>query len=255
MTLKQVALLTLFISLVSSWPATRRPGKPPFFLLSGDSTTAIGGGWGEGFLNHTLKAPASGIDYGHNGSTTVSFRAGGDWATVISQVKNHEANSSVYVTIQFGHNDQKPAANISLAQYSTNLGVFVDDVREAGGDPVLITSLTRRAFSGDPPRVVESLANERNATISVAKAKKAKIIDLNIASENYCNAIGPQASWRYNLLNATRQGDTTHLNEWGGTVFGRLVSDLLVEKYGRVFEEWTVPNATLSALLDEGLPA
>lgn len=159
------------------------------------------------------------------------------------------------MTIQFGHNDQKAAANISLEQFSENLGVFVDEVREAGGEPILITSLTRRVFSGDPPRVVQSLANERAAAISVAEAKSSKYIDLNIASEDYCNAIGPEASWRYNLFNATRQGDTTHLNEWGGTVFGRLVSDLLVEKYGEVFGEWTVPNATLSALLEEGLPA
>lgn len=37
-------------------------------------------------------------------------------------------------------------------------------------------------------------------------------------------------------------------------VFGRLVSDLLVEKYKDI-AVWTKPNATLSEALKEGLPA
>lgn len=37
---------------------------------------------------------------------------------------------------------------------------------------------------------MESLANERRATLEVAESKGTKVIDLNIASENYCNAIG-----------------------------------------------------------------
>ena len=135
----------------------------------------------------------------------------------------------MFVTIQFGHNDQKPAANISLAQYAENLGQFVKEVRTAGGQPILVTPLTRRAFSGNPPRIVESLANERNATIAVALSLHSRWIDLNIASENYCNAIGLAASWVYNLNDTAN--DITHLNDYGSVVFGRLVSDLMVEKY------------------------
>ena len=93
--------------------------------------------------------------------------------------------------MQFGHNDQKPKANISLDEYSQNLGDFVDEVRSAGGTPILVTPLTRRSFSGDPPRIVESLSNETAATIAVAKSKHARYIDLNQASTEYCNEIGP----------------------------------------------------------------
>ena len=78
--------------------------KPAYFLLAGDSTTATqsanGGGWGDGFLNYTLANGSSGHNYGHNGATTASFRAGGDWATVISQVQSHTSAYTVYVTIQ-----------------------------------------------------------------------------------------------------------------------------------------------------------
>lgn len=126
----------------------------------------------------------------------------------------------------------------------------MNEVRSAKGTPILISSLTRRSFSGSPPRVIENLANERNATIAVAESLSSRFIDLNRASTDYVNAIGPNASWAYNYL----PDDRTHLNDWGSVVFGRLVSDLLVEKYEDV-AVWTRPNATLSAALREGVPA
>jgi hypothetical protein len=123
-------------------------------------------------------------------------------------------------------------------------------VQAANGTPILVTSLTRRSFAGTPPRVVENLANERNATITVAESLGVRWIDLNRASTDYVNAIGPNASWAYDYL----PDDRTHLNEWGSVVFGRLVSDLLVERYEDV-AVWTRPNVTLSAKLREGVPA
>lgn len=77
--------------------------QPPAFFLAGDSTTAIqssdGGGWGLGFLS-TLESPAWGIDYGHNGATTVSFVAGGIWSDVIDSVQDSSEDYDVLVTIQ-----------------------------------------------------------------------------------------------------------------------------------------------------------
>lgn len=37
---------------------------------------------------------------------------------------------------QFGHNDQKASANISLDEYQTNLENMAKDVKVAGGTPV-----------------------------------------------------------------------------------------------------------------------
>ena len=108
--------------------------------------------------------------------------------------------------------------------------------------------MTRRVFSG--AKVVQSLADQRTATISVAQSNGIRFVDLNIASENYVNAIGKMAASKYNLAS----DDWTHLNEWGGVVFGRLVSDILVEKFAEL-REATKSNATLSALIKEGKPA
>lgn len=130
---------------------------------------------------------------------------------------------------KFGHNDQKATSGVTLADYKTNLATFATEAIEAGATPILVTPLTRRTFSGG--KVVENLANETAATIAVAEANNLHWIDLNEASTKYVNAIGSAAADKYNLAS----GDRTHVNEWGGVVFARIVSDLLVSKYGGGF--------------------
>jgi hypothetical protein len=77
--------------------------KPAAFFLAGDSTTAKqsngGGGWGNGFLSY-LEKPSIGTNYGHNGATTVTFKSGGDWEKVISDVKKNAGSHRTFVTIQ-----------------------------------------------------------------------------------------------------------------------------------------------------------
>lgn len=104
-----VSSLLLATATVAKPVPEHRHEKPAAFFLAGDSTTAVqssnGGGWGNGFLA-TLKSPAYGVNKGHNGATTVSFVKGGDWGQVLELAKNATDNYRVYVTIQFGHNDQ-----------------------------------------------------------------------------------------------------------------------------------------------------
>ncbi|EHL00308.1 putative Rhamnogalacturonan acetylesterase rhgT [Glarea lozoyensis 74030] len=184
---------------------------PPAFFLAGDSTTAIqaltntskGGGWGTGFLS-TLKNGAKGTNYGHNGATT------------------------------FGHNDQKPAANISLAQYSTNLRSLAQQILDLNATPILVTSLSRRNFNASG-LVTRNLENERLATIAVAKSLDVTYVDLNLASMNYLNAIGLAKATTYNL----EPTDFTHLNDMGSRVFGNLVAALVLETgLGKGLREW-----------------
>jgi lysophospholipase L1-like esterase len=209
------------------------PSKPPFFVLAGDSTTATqsagGGGWGDGFLNTTLFRTATGQNFGHNGATTVSFRTGGDWDVVLATVKQVKDIYRPFVTIQFGHNDQKPAANISLSQYASNLERFVAEVFDAGATPILVTPLSRRNYdnSTGTPQIILSLANETAATISAAHRSGASFIDLNKASTRYLNAIGPDNAYTYNL-NPT---DYTHLNVPGSVLFGGIVAELIIQDF------------------------
>lgn len=240
-------LLPFLLPAVFASPVRPNAANPVYWLLAGDSTTAPDGGWGDGFLATTVASASSGHNYGHSGATTASFRAGGDWSKVIKDIGTYKNKYNIYVTIQFGHNDQKDTSGVTLDMYKTNLGKFAAEVKSAGGTPILLTPLTRRNFQSDG-KVLENLSTERNATISVAQANSIMWVDLNIASENYVNSLGKSAASKYNLAS----NDWTHLNEWGGVVFSRIVSDLLVEKYPKDFEEFTKKNETMSALIKAG---
>lgn len=40
------------------------------------------------------------------------------------------------MVVKFGHNDQKPAANISIEEYETNLERLARDIQDLGATPV-----------------------------------------------------------------------------------------------------------------------
>ncbi|KAK7452612.1 hypothetical protein CaCOL14_004480 [Colletotrichum acutatum] len=239
--LSAAAFLPAFASAAPS--ADKRAAKPPAFFLAGDSTTAVqstgGGGWGNGFLSF-LKKPAFGTNYGRNGRTTVDYVSQGHWATVKDAVKSNTASFDVYVTIQFGHNDQKPEKNISLDQYQTNLGNLAKEIKALGATPILVTPLTRRSFNSAGV-VTNNLSNERERTIAAATETKTTYIDLNLNSRKYVQAIGETKAHSYNLV----ESDNTHLNAEGSVVFGRLVADLVLQK-NKGLEQWFTPNKTLS---------
>ncbi|KAH7393676.1 SGNH hydrolase-type esterase domain-containing protein [Cadophora sp. MPI-SDFR-AT-0126] len=221
--------------------------KNAAFFLAGDSTTAINGGWGNGFIT-TITKGSFGINYGKSGATTVSFRAVGLWHTTVASVaKASELGYLPFVTIQFGHNDQKAAANISIELFTANLETFAKEVLAAGGTPIMTTSLTRRGFNSTTGKVIENLAEQAAATISLAKSLHVPYIDLNRASTDYINSIGSPLADTYNLS----PDDRTHLNPNGELLFGTMVSTLISSelKDGR---KWTRANATIAAALASG---
>ncbi|EKD16796.1 uncharacterized protein L3040_006298 [Drepanopeziza brunnea f. sp. 'multigermtubi'] len=218
------------------------------FLLAGDSTTHEPGGWGDGFLNYTLEPAAFGFNYGASGAISTTYLQGSNFSQILRQIAEYKSTASVFVTFQFGHNDQKVPEY--KAAFNGTVYKFVDEITTAGATPILITPLTRRAFSGG--KVIENLADEANVVRAAAAAlgDRTRMIDLNLASTTYVNAIGNEAAQVYNMA----ASDKTHLNPWGTIVFGRLVSDLLVAKYPDL-ASITRPNATLSFQLANGIPA
>jgi hypothetical protein len=95
------ATLLSLLPLALAAPAAvyQQAEKPIYWLLAGDSTTATNGGWGDAFLSKTVATGSSGHNYGHSGATTKSFRAGGDWARVTSDIATYKEDYKVYVTI------------------------------------------------------------------------------------------------------------------------------------------------------------
>ncbi|KAI8316641.1 cytochrome p450 [Colletotrichum sp. SAR11_59] len=212
-------LLALAASLISGTP-TPRAAKDPYFFLIGDSTVAVSGGWGDGFLSY-LKSPAEGENRGKSGSTTVLWKSNGRWDSLLQGINDTKADYEPIVTVQFGHNDQKV---MELDEFRANLIDIAAELKSAGATPIFITSLTRRTF--EDGEVVQNLYDWRGKTIAAAKESKIKWLDLNMKSTDYVNAIGEENSTAYNLGGS----DRTHLSLAGEKVFGRMVVDLLLEK-------------------------
>jgi lysophospholipase L1-like esterase len=204
-------------------------------------------GWGDGFLQTTLKSGAAGTNYGHNGATTVSFRDGGDWATVLAAAKKAKTSYEPYVTIQFGHNDQKAEKNISMAAFTANLVQFVKEVQAIPATPILVTSLSRRRFSSSTGKINENLKDVTAAAKDAASKTGAKLIDLNAASTKYLNAIGEDKAATYNL----KPTDFTHLNGEGSIVFGNMVAMLIDEAVPEV-KQYVVPVKEIATALKKG---
>ncbi|KAI1403609.1 carbohydrate esterase family 12 protein [Hypoxylon fuscum] len=224
--LNSIFWLTILSNVAVGHPVTDCSSKPPAFFLAGDSTTAVDGGWGDGLLA-TLRNPAWGVNIGKSGATTSSFAAGGYWGNVTEHLRGYVDKFDCYVTISFGHNDQKSTSGVSFDTYLANLVKFANEVKALGGTPLLTSSLTRRAFpSGQDHNATDSLHDQRLAAIDAAKATGSTVIDLNDASLKYINAIGKQAAYEYNYGDDKK--DTTHLNPHGTVVFGRMMSDLII---------------------------
>ena len=164
---------------------------------------------------------------------------------MISAVKSHAADYTPYVTIQFGHNDQKNTSGVSVEQFQANLEVFAKEVLDAGGRPILVTPLTRRTFSGG--KIVEDLAVQAAATKAAAEEAGVPVIDLNRKSTDYLNAVGEVDAHTYNL----NADDNTHLNVEGSIVFGNMVSGL-IDQVVKGIDEWTSPEKDIWEAIQNG---
>ncbi|KAF9565272.1 SGNH hydrolase [Agrocybe pediades] len=229
---------------------------PVSFVLIGDSTTANGttpnsGGWGNGLCGSmitnniaSVTANTPCINTAHDGATTGSFVADGFWNISLAAISGEvKRGRRTLVTIQFGHNDMKIAPPESMG---ANLTSMVEQIRAIGGEPVLVTSLTRRTFNADGT-VQDALAPWANETILISQQQGSHLLDLHAASIKYVEAIGPDAAHRLNRL----PDDNTHLNSNGTTVFGRMVADLLKESFPH--ELPIIPNPPLSFNISHGI--
>ncbi|KAF7327847.1 Carbohydrate esterase family 12 protein [Mycena kentingensis (nom. inval.)] len=241
---RHIAVLSLLVSFVLAQQ------RPTAFVLAGDSTTANGqfkthiliGGWGNGLCGSSitgtptaLAANTPCVNTAKNGATTGSFVADGSWNVTLSNVRTQVASGRrVLVTIQFGHNDMKIAPPESMGANLT-----VNQIRSLGGEPVLVTSLTRRTFDANGT-ISDALGPWASETILIAQQLGTHLLDLHASSITYCQAIGPDAAHR---LNRTPD-DNTHLNNNGTIVFGRMVADLLTASFPNQLP--IIPNAALS---------
>lgn len=206
-------------------------GGPFKIVLVGDSTTATQGGWGPGFCA-TVTTNVTCIDLAMNGRSTVSYLHEGLWQKAL----NEHAD---YYTIQFGHNDQKPAPTVHAdadGLYADNLRRMVRDVRMQGGIPILISPLSRRNYK-DGQLVTDSLEQYTAAARKIAAEEHVAFLDLNGLSHKFLSGMTQEQADAFDMQdhpdaraeNATpAKPDRTHLNAAGKAVFGRMVADNII---------------------------
>jgi lysophospholipase L1-like esterase len=123
---------------------------------------------------------------------------------------------------------------------------MASQIKSAGATPIILTSLTRRVFTNG--KLVDSLADVAEAAKKAAAAVDVTLLDLNAASKKYVQAIGSAKADMYNLS----EGDRTHLNAHGTTVFGRMVADLIVGWEGSL-EDYITPDPGMSSKIAQGI--
>ena len=198
---------------------------PPLvrLVLVGDSTVTDEIGWGRG-LRERFGSRVEIANLARNGRSSRSYRAEGHWAEVVRRPAD-------YVLIQFGHNDQPgkgPERESDAATaFREHLGRYVDEAREAGIAPILVTPLARRRFGPDG-RAVSDLDAYADAVRAVAAARAVPVIDLHARSVEILTRLGPDDADRLGPTRADGTVDRTHLNERGSRVFGAIVADDLL---------------------------
>ncbi len=163
------------------------------------------------------------------GRSTRTFVEEGRWAEVLSLLKPGD-----WVLIQFGHNDSaenKPDRYTSLAAYKAFLTLFVQQSREKGATPVLLTPVSRNY-----PWIEQQLSNAHGAypgaVKEVATEQKVKCIDLTRLSGEAFTLKGKAyvtSNYFMNLAEGTFEAypkglkDNTHFQKEGAEVVARLV--------------------------------
>jgi len=172
------------------------PFKSAKIVLVGDSTTAVQGGWGPSFCGRHVTSFIACINLARGGRSSGNYRSEGSWALALYEIKSG-GFSDTYVLIQFGHNDQpgKPGRSTDLTtEFPANLKRYVDEVRAAGGKPVLVTPLTRRQFKDG--RLVDDLGPWAEAVRKVAVETGTPLVDLHALSMAAVQTMGPVEAMR-----------------------------------------------------------
>lgn len=241
-------------------------------ILVGDSTTAVGSGWGPMFCaNHTTHAAAC-LNLARGGRSSGSYRAEGLWDIALGEMRV-DGYGTIFVLIGFGHNDQpgKPGRSTDLeTEFPANMRRYIQEARAAGAVPILFTPLTRRLFKDG--KVERDLDPWADAIRKIAAETGTPLVDLNARSTRIVQAMGPSvqnltaeipppaevaaaaAIDGVTLPSATgrakpapvpddlrvakmnRVYDYTHLGEFGGRLFAAVMADELASEVPEIRE-------------------
>lgn len=201
--------------------------SPVRIVLVGDSTVNDQGGWGPGF--RSVFAPEVEIvNLAKNGRSSKSFRAEGLWKPALDPKPS-------YVLIQFGHNDG-PGKGADRetdpkTTFRDNMSRYVDEVRAAGAQPVLVTSIVRRNFGEDGKIKQDSLLPYVEAVRALAAEMKVPLIDLYALTLAHAERLGPDGCADIDARDAEGKRDHTHLGPKGRQEIGVMAAQEFIKLF------------------------
>ena len=168
--------------------------------------------WGQmisGYFNESVSVS----NHAHSGLTTESFRNEGHYAITEKYIQAGD-----FYLFQFAHNDQKLDHLKANEGYRNNLVRYVNECREKGVHPIIVTPLARNTWKGDGTYndLLEKYAEE---CIAIGKEMGVPVLDLHKHSMDLVMEKGLEASKVYYA-----PGDYTHSNDYGAYLMAAYVA-------------------------------
>ncbi|MDZ7923602.1 MAG: rhamnogalacturonan acetylesterase [Marinagarivorans sp.] len=231
---KKTALALMALFTLSACSITPQPSVVQTHIyMAGDSTMSVKElkdypetGWGMPFayfFNDTITVDNRAM----NGRSTRTFIEEARWESIMKTL-----TAGDFVFIQFGHNDeseQKVDRYTTPVEYKQNLLRFINDVRAAKAEPILLSPITRRSFNASG--VIAPTHPYAPLSVEVAKESGVTFIDMEKITRAYFQSMGDKDSaMRFNHILANTHPnypngvrDNTHLNELGAREVAQLV--------------------------------
>lgn len=206
-------------------------------FIIGDSTASIKldtkrpeSGWGE-HLKDYLKDQIEIVNKAVNGRSTKSYLSEGLFAEVLESISFGD-----YLIIQFGHNDQKHEDEHRYTNpfttYQENLKYFVDQAKNKGAIPIILSSVPRRNFISKNRLHRKAVGHYPSSAISFAKREKVLSIDMYKKTKELFEYLGYEQSEQLFLHLAPNQNpnypngviDNTHFSILGAQMIAGLVA-------------------------------
>lgn len=200
----------------------------PTVYIAGDSTVtdqsasypyAPGtsyGGWGQ-FLSAYSSPELAISNHAHSGLTTESFRSEGHDEIVKKYWKPGD-----YLFIQFGHNDQKLKHLKASNGYRNNLLTYIQEAREHGVFPILVTPLARNSWKNSEGAYNDLLLEYAACCIAVGELENVPVVDLHKHSKSFIIRSGLEGAKSFFY-----PGDFTHTNDYGAYMMAGYIAKLI----------------------------
>lgn len=188
----------------------------PVIYIAGDSTVtdqsaefpyapqASYAGWGQ-MLPYFIRGELAVSNHSHSGLTTESFRQEGHADILKDRVKAGD-----YMLFQFGHNDQKLMHLKAEEGYRNNLEDYIEECREKGVNPLLVTPVARNTWRGSDGSYNDLLEEYAAACLDIGRRLDVPVLDLHGLSMAFVTGLQKERAKKYFF-----PSDYTHHNDFG----------------------------------------